>query len=154
MRAYALDTTEQRKGYDMELTTNTEPLLIIRLGSKWRNEQEEIETGYLRSGKGWEPTISDLDLADSVRAWWKFSPEKLEDRGIEHVVAYAAGRTRALYRIVNVLGPRPRDGRHALQVERIEEGELFDKVIGDDGMTVPFRLGSANPVKYWPPKGR
>ena len=138
----------------MELTTNIEPILIIRLGSKWKNEQEEIESGYLRSGKGWDPKISDLDLADSVRAWWKVSPQKLEEWGIEHVVAFAAGQTRALYKIGNVLGPRPRDGRCAFQLDRIEEGELFDKAIGDEGMTVSFRLGAANPIKYWPPKQR
>lgn len=134
----------------MELTTNTEPLLIVRLGAKWKPEREEIETGYFRPGRGWYEGITNEELADSVRAWWKISPEKMESRGIEHLVAYAAGLTRALYRIENVIGPRRRDGRYAFEIEPVVEGELFEKVIGDEGMTVTFRLGAANPIKYWP----
>ena len=135
----------------MELTTNTAPLLIIRLGKKWKPEQEEIERGYFRAGQGWHPHLTDLELADSVRAWWKVSEKTLEKKGIEHVVAYADGRTQALYRIVSVLGPRDKDGRIAFQLEPIKSGDLFEQVIGDDGKEVPFRPGSANPVGYWPP---
>ena len=134
----------------MELTTNTAPLLIIRLGKKWKPAQEEIERGYFRAGQGWHPHLNDLELADSVRAWWKVSKKTLEKKGIDHVVAYADGCTRALYRISSVLGPRYKDGRIAFQLEPIKSGDLFEQVIGDDGKEVPFRPGSANPVRYWP----
>ena len=137
----------------MEISKNIEPILIIRLGKKWKAGEEEIETGYFRQGKGWHPNLTNTELADAVRAWWKVSPVELEKRGIEHVVAYADGRTRALYHIANVLGPRPKDKRVAFQVTRVEEGPLFEAVIGDEGLAVPFRRGSANPIKYWPSKG-
>jgi hypothetical protein len=133
----------------MEISKNIEPVLIIRLGKKWKAGEEEIETGYFRQGKGWHPNLTDTELADAVRAWWKVSPVELEKKGIEHIVAYADGLTRALYRIESVLGPRAKDGRVAFQVTRIKDGELFQAVIGDEGLTVPFRRGSANPVKYW-----
>ena len=87
----------------MELTTNTAPLLIIRLGKKWKPAQEEIERGYFRTSQGWHPHLTDLELADSVRAWWKLSEKTLEKKGVEHVAAYAEGRTQALYRIVSVM---------------------------------------------------
>jgi len=134
----------------MDITANTAPLLIIRLGKKWKPEQEEIERGYLRTGRGWHPNLTDIEVADSVRAWWKVSQSKLEKKGVEYVVAYADGRTRALYRIVSVLGPREKDGRIAFQLESVTSGDLFDQVIGDEGKAVPFRKGSANPVTYWP----
>lgn len=137
----------------MEISKTIEPVLVIRLGKKWKAGEEEIETGYFRQGKGWHPNLTDTELADAVRAWWKVSPVELDKKGIGHVVAYADGLTRALYRIESVLGPRAKDGRVAFQMTRVEEGELFQAVIGDEGLTVPFRRGSANPVKYWPPKG-
>ena len=136
----------------MEISKNIEPILIIRLGKKWKASEEEIETGYFRQSKGWHPHLTDTELADAVRAWWKVSRVELERRGIEHVAAYADGRTRALYRIESVLGPRPKDKRIAFQVTRVEEGPLFEAVIGDEGLAVPFGRGSANPIKYWPPK--
>ena len=36
----------------MELTTNTAPLLIIRLGKRWKPAQQEIENGYFHAGIG------------------------------------------------------------------------------------------------------
>ena len=55
----------------MELTTNTAPLLIIRLGKKWKPKQEEIERGYFRAGQGWHPNLTDLELTRPGR--WRLN---------------------------------------------------------------------------------
>ena len=138
----------------MKLTTNTEPLLIVRLGAKWTSEPEEIEPGYFRSGRGWYADISDSELEDSVRAWWKLDVNTLERLNVEHVVAYAGGCTRALYFIEIVLSPRAHDGKLAFCLRQVESGNLFEKVIGNEGFAIDFPKGSANPIRYWPPNIR
>lgn len=125
------------------------PAIIVRLTPKWRYHREEIEHGYFRAGSGWYDGITDMELMDSVRAWWRISPKSIEQRGIEYVVAYAAGSTRAVYRLDSVIGPRHHDGRCAFTLTMIESGPIFDLAVGLDGKRIEFAPGSANPIQYW-----
>ena len=51
------------------------PTLIIRLG-KPKSGVVEIETEYLRSMSGYSDEMSELELYDSGRAWWKISESR------------------------------------------------------------------------------
>ena len=125
------------------------PAVIIRLKPKWLHHREEIEHGYFRAGSGWYDGMTDTELMDSVRGWWRISPTSIEQRGIEYVVAFAAGATRAIYRLDSVIGPRNLDGRCAFTLTPIESGPIFDLAVGLEGKQVDFAPGSANPVRYW-----
>jgi hypothetical protein len=134
-----------------EIPYDASPVMIIRLAPVWVPQHEELESGYIRSGHGWREGMTDIELCDSARAWWRFRPETLDDLGITHVVVVAAGLTRALYRIGALIGPRPSDGRYAFECTEETRGELFDAYVGATGKSVPYAKGAANPIRYWPP---
>ena len=134
--------------------SDAHPVLLIRLKPKWKPSREEIEDGYVRAGFGWREGISSLELRDSVRSWWKFSPATLKRRHVTHVVAVADGQTRALYKIGALIGPRKRDGRYAFECTEVTEGALFEKWVGAGGKSVPIKKGAQNPVNYWPQEPR
>jgi hypothetical protein len=134
-----------------EIPRDGSPVMIIRLTPTWTTQHEELESGYIRSGHGWREGMTDTELCDSVRAWWRFRPESLDERGITHVVVVVAGLTRALYRIGALIGPRLSDGRYAFECDRVTAGELYDAYVGPAGKSVPYAKGAANPIGYWPP---
>lgn len=136
----------------MKLPNDTPPLLLIRLSPTWHKQVEEIEPGYLRAGHGWREGMTKVELRDSVRAWWRLDLARLERDDIDHVVPVVGGVTRALYRITSIIGPRERDGRIAFELSEVTTGSLNEKVIGTIGKTVEYRQGSANPIRYWPPR--
>ena len=57
------------------------PALMVRLSS-WQSGRLEIEPGYFQSGHGWRSGMSQIELADSTRAWWKISPKSGRWRGV------------------------------------------------------------------------
>ena len=134
-----------------DLSTTT-PLMLVRLSRQWRPLVEEVEAGYFRKGGGWYEGIDSETLRDSVRAWWRFKPATVDERGIEHVAAVLAGRTLAVYKLNGLIGPRA-DGRWAMWIEEITSGPLFDEIVGTTGRLIYFRHGSASPIRYWPLAG-
>ena len=142
--------TEGKRGEQLSehLSGNMEPSIIVRLTPKWKPRREEVERGYFRAGSGWYEGITDTELMDSVRAWWRVAPNTIERRGIRHVIAYAARLTRAVYELDSVIGPRESDGRHAFRLSPIESGPVFDLAVGLNGKSIDFPRGSSNPIRY------
>lgn len=132
-----------------KLSDNMSPSIIVRLTPKWKPGREEVERGYFRAGSGWYADITDTELMDSVRAWWRVDPKTIERRGVRRVIACAAGLTRAVYELESVIGPRESDGRHAFRLSLIESGPVFDLAVGLNGKSVEFPRGSSNPIRYW-----
>jgi hypothetical protein len=93
--------------------------------------------------------MSKADLYRSTRAWWKLSPRTVERLEIRHAVPVFEGVTRALYRIQR-WKQHPESGRWAFEGRKIDNGELFDEVVGLAGHRVPFTRHSQNPINYWP----
>jgi hypothetical protein len=92
--------------------------------------------------------MSDRDLYDSARCWWRLDPQSARRRGIGHAVAVHQGITRALFTIER--WTRRVDGRWCFDGERVREGTLFEEAVGERGRQVTFPQGSANPIRYWP----
>ncbi len=76
----------------------SERVLMIRLGP-WVDCDDEIEPGNYRSGFGYREGMSLIELVDSMRAWWRINPARVEWEGIEHAVAVHQGITRAVVEI-------------------------------------------------------
>ena len=113
------------------------PAVLIRL-SRWKDRPEEIESGVWRAGNGYRPAMTVNELMDATRAWWRMSPDSVEQRGIEHAVAVHEGVTRAVMKIGD--WKQRDDGRWAFAAEPIEEGPIFDAWIGDVGRRPPAGL--------------
>ncbi len=73
-------------------------VVLIRVG-RWREMVEEMEPGVWRHGNGHRPGISQEELLDSARGWWKISPTSIQRRGIRHAVAVYDGVTRLVMEI-------------------------------------------------------
>jgi hypothetical protein len=132
------------------LSTETPPLLLIRLSPSWTDHVELVEPGYHRSGHGWHEGISADTLTDSMRAWWRLSRRTIEERNVRYAVAVVEGVTKQLVEIQSWVGPRA-DGRVAFLASPVPSGPLFDLVIGSSGRVIPTPQGAANPIRYWPP---
>jgi hypothetical protein len=126
-----------------QLSTD-QPLLLVRL-KEWELVSDSL-TG--RTGLGYRNGMSDRELYDSTRCWWRLNPVSLERLGVEYAVAVHRGVTRALFTIDDWI-QRP-DGRWCFEGVRVQEGDLFGEVVGDQGRKVTFPRGSANPIAYWP----
>lgn len=150
--------------------TTTEPLLLITLNG-WRDlpDGEVIANGAKRYGAGYKPewlvSVKRMrafgEIGESISAWWSLSPAQVERRKIKHVVAVHRGVTRALFEIVpdswEVRDTDRVDARGrtitktAFRVAAVEEGDLFDQVVGRHGHRVPGRAkGAQNSLYYWP----
>lgn len=127
----------------------TEPsVLMIRLTPRWKPMREELEPGYFRSGAGWFPQATPIEVFDAVRGWWKVNPEAVERRGVRHVVAVVEGVTRGIYEISNWY--HRGDGRWAFTGAQLVEGALWERYVGAWGRRVTFGTHSQNPLVYWP----
>ncbi len=130
----------------------TEPhVLMIRLTPKWMPLREELESGYFRQGAGAYPGMSEEELYDAVRAWWRGDPAAVDRRGVRHVVAVVQGVTRAIYEIKEFIGPRD-DGRWGFRGRPVEGGPMWERYVGPWGRRVPFATSAQNPLIYWPIK--
>jgi hypothetical protein len=94
--------------------------------------------------------LSERELYDSVRAWWRLSPTSAERKGVRHAVAVFAGVTRTVYHIGDWIDPR-KDSRQAIAGGQVRSGQIFDAYYGPVGMRVPFAVHSQNATNYWPP---
>ncbi len=123
------------------------PALLVRL-SRWRDRPEEIEPGVWRSGNGYRPGISECDLFDSTRAWWKLSPSSADRRRVEYAVAVHEGVTRGIMRIGEWI--QREDGRRAFTASPVDDPSIVEQWIGPLGRRVEFTAAAQNPISYWP----
>ena len=126
-------------------------VVLIRVG-RWREIDEEMEPGVWRHGNGHRPGISQQELIDSARGWWKISPTSIRRRGIHHAVAVYDGVTRLVMEIGS--WTKRDDGRRAFTATPVLSGPIFDAWVGPLGKRVPFKDAARNPTAYWPPTPR
>ncbi len=124
------------------------PALLIVLGD-WTESEEELQPGHFRLGHGYKSRLTPTQIADATRAWWKVSPDVVEQKGIRHAVAVHAGVTRAVMEIGEWIGPRE-DGRWAFMSQPLTEGHIYDEWIGTRGRKIDFDTPPQNPIRYWP----
>lgn len=124
------------------------PAILIRLGDHYIEDRRELEEGVFREGHGWYPQISDGELYDATRAWWRIAADRIVRDDIHHAVAVAEGVTRAVYRIDKWL-PR-RGNRSGFSGTRVTSGRVFDYYVGPLGKRVAFPAHSQTSIYYWP----
>lgn len=146
---YTLDELVRRYGAP-RFQIDAPPALLVRLGY-WQDEKVEIEPGHYRSGYGYRDGMTDVEMGDSVRAWWNISPGSVKARKTEYAVAVHEGITRGVFKIGENWIQRD-DGRWAFDVARIADGAVFESWVGPLGRRVSdhFRQGNQNPIRYYP----
>lgn len=132
--------------YGAPVLTTSRPLLFIRL----RPWIEQPGLAPQRRGYGFRIGMSQRDLYNTTRCWWKVSPDKVERLGIHHAAAVFQGVTRALYEI-HSWEWNATLGRWGFRGSRVESGKLYNEVIGPFGHRVPFPMHTQNPISYWTP---
>ena len=150
MGRHTLDELVRRYGAP-RFQLDAPPALLVRL-RYWQDEELEIEPGYFRSGYGYRDGMEDVELSDSIRAWWwNISPGSVKARKTEYAVAVHEGITRGIFKIGENWIQRD-DGRWAFDVEPIASGEAFESWVGPLGRRVSdhFRKGNQNPIRYYP----
>ncbi|BEL06319.1 hypothetical protein Q0Z83_045100 [Actinoplanes sichuanensis] len=68
--------------------------------SKWGGDAQETRTGY-----GYREGMSDAELLNAARLFWKWNPRSRVWTGVDYAVVAHAGRTRAVLRIDKSIGP-------------------------------------------------
>lgn len=124
-------------------------VVLIRVG-RWKEVVEEMEPGVWRHGNGHRPGITQQELLDSARGWWKISPTSIQRRGIRHAVAVYDGVTRLVMEIGD--WTQREDLRRAFTATPVLDGPMFDAWLGPLGKRVAFTAASRNPIAYWPLK--
>jgi hypothetical protein len=126
------------------------PALIIRLGKASHNTLE-IESGHFRAMSGYSENMSEVELYDSGRAWWKVSESRIRQDDIQFFVLSYQRVVLAVYEIESVFG-RAKDRRKAFVGKKLTSGGVLDEYFGMFGKQIIFPKTSANPIYYWPPK--
>jgi len=123
------------------------PAVLIRL-SRWTELQEELEPGVWRGGSGYRPAMTQVELADTTRAWWKISADRVTRDGFTYAVSVFEGVTRAVMEIGD--WTQRTDGRRAFTATPILSGAVHEAWVGQFGRRVNFASNSQNPITYWP----
>jgi len=142
-----------------DLDTET-PLLLITL-KPWEEDQEETPGGETRAGRGFkrewtDPRVMKREMkavADSTRCWWSgLHREKVEARGVEHLVTVYGGVTRAIFRVQpSTWEWDALNRRGGCQVTSVHREPIFDAVIGEYGHRIPRKKrGDQTTFRYWP----
>ena len=100
---------------------------------------------------GYSGDMSELELYDSGRAWWKISESRIQQDGIKHFVLSFQRSVLGVYEIETIFG-RDLDNRKAFTASKTDSGLVYDQYFGLQGKQIIFPKNSANPVFYWPPK--
>lgn len=142
-----------------ELASSVSPLLLITL-KPWVDHPERTPGGSVRRGYGFRTewlNVQDRasyaeELGDSVRCWWKLNQRKIEELGLEHVVAVHRGVTRGLFTIdPDSWEHDVTSGRRGFRVNPVLDGPLFDSVVGQYGYRTPTKKrGDISTLNYWP----
>lgn len=121
--------------------------VLIRL-SRWTDFREELEPGVWRDGSGYRPAMTQLELVEATRAWWKISVDRVARDGVTYAVSVFEGVTRAVMEIGD--WTQRADGRRAFTATPILSGAVHETWVGQFGRRVNFTSNSQNPITYWP----
>ena len=121
-------------------------VMLISLGP-WVDEHDTWDEspwgGGLesRSGYGYRDGMTESELLNAARLFWKFNARSETWQGIEYAVVVHGGYTRAVLRITRFIGPFW--GRSGFQGEIVNDPTLVAELVGK-------RLkGRNNPVTTW-----
>ena len=119
-------------------------VMLITLGS-WVDEPDSWDESAwggsaiaTRRGYGFYPGMTEEELLNACRLFWRFNPESPTWRGIEYAVVAHEGRTQAVVRIDDFIGPFW--GRHGFRGHVVTDPALTRELVG---RKVPVRR---NPV--------
>ena len=130
-----------------KLKTSIPALLIIQ--GKW-NKKSEYLGGHLRKGYGWREEMTDTELYDSIRGWWRLNQSRIKQCKIKYAVSIRNGITREIYEISKWSNRRTVDGRIFFTGKPIKSGQIWEAFIGKSRKRVPIKLGHRNAPRYWP----
>lgn len=121
-------------------------VMLITLGPWVEQADSWDETPWggglcARSGYGFREGMSERQLIDAARVFWKFNPNTATWRDIEYAVVAHVGVTRAVIRIENYVGPLW--GRYGFRGHLVDDPALVAELVGK---SVP---GRQNPITTW-----
>jgi hypothetical protein len=118
-------------------------MLRIKLGARRYVGDAEADDDFLpREHAGWDPTLTDDQVFEAARGWWRLS-EKAEDEKFAVVVC---GDTVRLVAAIDGWATRD-DGRRAFRGRILQPGhEVYDRFAGQPD---PVATASRNPVAYF-----
>ncbi|MFG1918235.1 DUF6602 domain-containing protein [Micromonospora sp. NPDC048898] len=119
-------------------------VMLITLGA-WVDDQDTWDESAwggdaqaTRAGYGYRSNMSDAELLDAARLFWRWSPHSGTWDGIEYAVVAHRGKTRAVLRIDRPIGPFW--GRWGFQGRIVKDPTLAGELVARD---VPIRQ---NPI--------
>ena len=122
--------------------------MLITLGS-WVEEPETWDESLWggsgtarRRGRGYYEGMTDQELLDASRLFWRFQPDSGRWQGIRYALVAHAGTVRAVVRITKMIGPLW--GRYGFQGHVLKDSELTRELIG---RTVPARQNPATTIE-------
>lgn len=131
--------------------------ILIKLGDWGPEDDPEVP----RSGAGFRHGMSELELYDSMRAWWHINPERA--RNYPYAVPVYQGITRGVWTIDQKSWRRWDAARHGTQstrwmfdAEPVREGPVYEAFHGRTGRRIGTRpsggpvFGTGSPIAYWP----
>jgi len=147
------DTTAGRQPLDVlvrrygakPIPKHAPPALLIRLGP-WTPGATPMPGGRIRNGHGYYAGMPDEALADSLRGWWRLSPDRVRRLDIQHAVAVHEGVTVGVVKIGE--WHRRDDGRWAFE-DLPASARVRHAWLGDVGRNLPTSASAQNPVRYW-----
>jgi hypothetical protein len=122
--------------------------MLITLGS-WVEDPETWDESLWggsgtawRKGRGYYEGMTDQELLDASRLFWRFQPDSRKWEGIEYALVAHAGTVRALLRITKMIGPLW--GRYGFQGHVVKDSEFTRELIG---RVVPARQNPATTIE-------
>jgi hypothetical protein len=122
--------------------------MLITLGP-WVEEPETWDESLWggsgtarRRGRGYYEGMTDQELLDASRLFWRFRPDSERWKGIRYALVAHAGTVRAVVRITRMIGPLW--GRHGFQGHVLKDSEFALELIG---RTVPARQNPATTIE-------
>ena len=122
--------------------------MLITLGP-WVEEPETWDESLWggsgtarRRGRGYYEGMTDQELLDASRLFWRFRPDSERWKGIQYALVAHAGTVRAVVRITKMIGPLW--GRHGFQGHVLKDSEFALELIG---RTVPARQNPATTIE-------
>ncbi|MBY8864001.1 hypothetical protein K7711_46590 [Nocardia sp. CA2R105] len=129
-----------------ELLETSRRVMLITLGGWVEQPDSWDETPWggglhTRSGHGFFEGMTQQQLLDAARVFWKFNPDSARWRDIDYAVVAHSGLTRAVIQIDRYVGPLW--GRYGFRGRLVEDPELLSELVGK---IVPRRQ---NPITTW-----
>lgn len=122
--------------------------MLITLGP-WVEEPETWDESLWggsgtagRRGRGYYEGMTDQELLDASRLFWRFRPDSRRWEGISYALVAHSGTVRAVLRITKVIGPLW--GRYGFQGYAVKDSEIVRELIG---RVVPVRQNPATTIE-------